>query len=68
MLPLCSAAWNPISARRKVPIAASGAVNRPGNRAPAVKPITANVTSSTTPTATGHSGGPPQVACRAVSM
>ena len=49
-------------------MAASGAVNRPGNSAPAVKPITANVTTSTTPTATGHSGGPPQVACRAVSM
>jgi hypothetical protein len=38
-----------------------------GNRAPAVKPITANVATSTTPTATGHSGGPPHVARRAVS-
>ena len=71
MLPLgftWSAAWKPISARRKVPIAASGAVNRPGNRAPTVNPITANVTTSTTPTATGHSGGPPQVAFSAVSI
>jgi hypothetical protein len=46
--------------------AARGGVNRPGNSAPAVKPTTHRVTSATTPTATGHSGGPPQATARAV--
>ena len=43
-----------------------GAVNRPGNRVPPVKPIAQAVIVHTTPTATGHSGGPPQVAWLAV--
>jgi hypothetical protein len=62
---MASAAWKPTKLSRKTPIAANGAVNRPGKSAPAVNPITATVTNWTTPTATGHSGGPPQVASRA---
>src|ERR1700733_6790040 len=54
-------AWVPTRCRTTAATATSGAVNRPGKNAPAVNPTTQMVTSATTPTATGHSGGPPQV-------
>src|SRR5580698_1101766 len=57
-------AWVPTMCRTKAPTATKGAVNRPGNSAPAVNPTTQMVTSATTPTATGQSGGPPQITAR----
>ena len=47
-------------------MAASGAVNRPGKKTPAANPSTVTTVTQARPTNTGHSGGPPQVACRAV--
>ena len=61
-------AWKPKKMSRKAPIAASGAVNRPGKSAPAVNPITASVITWTAPTTTGHTGGPLQVAWSATWM
>jgi hypothetical protein len=63
-IPLCSvtASLNPTRHSTNRPTAAIGAVNRPGNSAPAVNAITQIVMSSSVPTMTGHSGGPPQVA------
>ncbi len=57
-------ALNPI--RDEVPIAkrlpkeATGAMNRPGKKAPRAKPAEAKAATPTASTATGHHGGPPQ--------
>src|SRR5215468_1203176 len=59
---------NPIWERTSTPIATSGAVKRPGKTTPAVNPITVTAVTPAAPTNTGHSGGPPQVACTAVWM
>src|SRR5580693_10812280 len=59
-------AWVPTMCRTTAPTATSGAVNLPGDSAPAVNPTTQMVTSATRPTATGQSGGPPQAATCAV--
>ena len=59
-------AWVPTRCRTTAPTATKGAVNRPGNSAPAVNPTTQMVTSATKPTATGQSGGPPHAATRAI--
>src|SRR6202035_4689001 len=64
--PTSSASRNPISNSMTVPSATSGAVNRPGNTAPQVNPITVTTVTPTIPTNTGHSGGPPAVAWNAV--
>ena len=63
-----SASRNPTWDRTNTRIAASGAVNRPGKKTPAANPITVVTVTPATPTNTGHSGGPPQVACSAVWM
>src|SRR5580693_4135877 len=59
-------AWVPTMCRTTAPTATTGAVNLPGNSAPAVNPTTQMVTSATRPTATGQSGGPPQTTAREV--
>ena len=41
-------------------------MNRPGKTTPPVNPITVTTVTPAAPTSTGHSGGPPQVACSAV--
>ncbi len=41
-------------------------MNRPGKKTPQANPITVTTVTQATPTNTGHSGGPPQVACSAV--
>ena len=41
-------------------------MNRPGKSTPQVNPITVTTITPNAPTNTGHSGGPPQVACTAV--
>ena len=60
------AAATPMNHATKTATATIGAVNRPGNRVPQVKPTAQDAATPTTPTATGHSGGPPQVAWSAV--
>ena len=60
------AAAIPTNQATKTATATIGAVNRPGNRVPPAKPTAQAAATPTTPTATGHSGGPPQVAWRAV--
>src|SRR5262249_11194633 len=60
-----SASRNPTWLRRTTPIAVSGAVNRPGKRTPQVNPSTVTTVTPAASTSTGHSGGPPQVACAA---
>ncbi len=45
-----------------MPTATIGAVNRPGNSAPRVNDTAQIISMPTTPTRTGHRGGPPQVA------
>ena len=47
--------------------AVSGAVNRPGTSTPARNPIALTATRPAAHTVTGHHGGPPQVACTAVT-
>src|ERR1700733_2876702 len=47
-------------------MAASGAVNRLGSRAPAVSPSAEKATRLAATTAAGHHSGPPQLAWRAV--
>src|SRR5580704_6357801 len=49
-------AWVPTMCRTTAPTATTGAVNLPGNSAPAVNPTTQMVTSATRPTATGQGG------------
>src|SRR5262245_25221616 len=63
-----SAPRNPIWFRTSTPIATRGAVNRPGKKTPATKPITVTTATPVAPTNSGHSGGPPQVARNAVWM
>src|SRR6266542_5247300 len=62
-----TALWNPSRDRKNAPTAASGAVNRLGNSAPAANPRALTTASSAQPTATGHHSGWPQVACVAVT-
>ncbi len=62
-------AWrSPVWYRTSALVATSGAVNRPGKKTPQVNPIMATTITAAVPTNTGHSGGPPQVACSAVWM
>ena len=62
-----TALWKPSRDRKNAPTAASGAVNRLGNRTPTANPRAQTTASSAQPTATGHHSGPPQVACVAVT-
>ncbi len=59
--------WDDISSTQNAPNAATGAVNRPGNQAPAANPAALNAATPVAPTATGHHGGPPQAICVAVT-
>jgi hypothetical protein len=53
-------------ARMNTVSVASGAVNRLGKNTPAAKPRAQAAATPAAPTATGHSGGPPQAPWRAV--
>ena len=57
---------DPIRNSTNRPSTTSGAVNRPGNAAPQVNPVTVAAVTLAAATSTGQSGGPPQVACNAV--
>jgi hypothetical protein len=57
---------DPVTNSTNRPRTTTGAVNRPGNAAPHVNPVTVAAVTLAAATSTGQSGGPPQVACNAV--
>ena len=62
-----TALWNPSRDRKNAATAASGAVNRLGNKRPDRETEGADHRQLRGAAATGHHSGPPQVACVAVT-
>ena len=59
--------WVLSASTKNAAMAASGAVNRLGSRAPATNPSAAKAGRLAATTAAGHHSGPPQLAWRAVN-